>query len=381
MVAGQLLGLVSIVALSQAISCLLGWLLHLLLSRMNKSAASLLYMVVFLAAYFYIYSQASTIMNAMVISGDRIAGILSWIWPLYALGKGSDGQLLYTLGSLLLCCACFALAWIILSRTFLKTATAQGVSRKRGKLNLAGTSASSPKNAIAGKELRKFLSSPVYLTNAGIGILMALVLTVAGVLFRGDMLEMLAMMPELDPLKPLLVCVFVAFLGSTVYISCPSVSLEGKNLWILKSLPIPSRDILCAKLAFHNRMTIPVLSLAALVLSVTYSCCLADIALCTLFAALIALTSGLLGMNAGLHWARLDYISEAYPVKQSLGAGVTMFGMMGLPLALGLLYFFVLPTFSPTLFLLLSCSLLGAICFGLYRLMVTWGVRKWESLN
>ena len=76
----QLLSLLGVVLLSQAIACLLGWLLHLLLSKMNKSVASMLYMIVFLGVYFAIYSQAQQILAAMASGGTAIAAALqSWV--------------------------------------------------------------------------------------------------------------------------------------------------------------------------------------------------------------------------------------------------------------------------------------------------------------
>lgn len=381
LVAGQLLSLLSVTVLAQAIACLLGWLLHLLLSRMNKSAASMIYMILFLTVYFSVYSKANDILGGMITGGAELARTLPWIWPLYALGKGSAGQLLLTLGGLAVCSVCFALAYRILSATFLSYAMTQGVSRKQKKLDLSGSKAASPVNAIVRKELRKFLGTPVYLTNMGLGLVMTLALTVAGVWFRRDLMEMVSMVEGLEDFIPVLICATGASVASMTCISCPSVSLEGKNIWILKSLPITSRDILIAKLELHIRLTLPMMALAGLTLSAVYGCGIADILLCTLICCLLSLTTGLVGMNAGLKWAKLDYISEAYPCKQSVSVAVTMFGMMGLPLVFGLVYLFLLPFLSPTVFLAICAVVLTGVCFGLYRLMVTWGAKKWESLG
>ena len=98
--------------------------------------------------------------------------------------------------------------------------------------------------------------------------------------------------------------------------------------------------------------------------------------------ALSALLYGLIGMNAGLKWAKLDYISEAYPCKQSVAVMVSMFGSMGIPMALGLLYIFVLADhLAPTVYLSICTAALALACFGLYKLLTTWGAKKWESLG
>lgn len=380
LIAGQLLALLAVTALSQAIACLLGWLMHLLLSKLNKSATSMIYMIAFLVAYFYIYSKASSILNAMLTNSQAIADALRWIWPIWALGKGSAGQLLYSLGSLALCAACFAGVYAVLSATFLKAATATASGRSRRKLDLSRGGSASPKNAIVTKELRKFLGTPVYLTNMGLGLVLVAAMTVAGVWFRKDIVPFLQLL-QLREYTALILCAIVFYVSSTICISCPSVSLEGKNLWILKSMPISSKDILLAKLALHDRLSIPVTALAGLILSIAYGCTTAQILLCTLACGLISLLIGLIGMNAGLKWAKLDYISEAYPCKQSVALLVTMFGSMGIPLALALLYIFVLMDhIPPTPYMAACTALLAFACFALYKLLTTWGAKKWDTL-
>ena len=376
----QLVTLIAVMFLAQAIACLLGWLLHLLLNRMNKSLASMLYMIAFLAAYFYISSQANTILNSMAVNAEAIAGTLkTWIWPLYAAGLGCTGGWGYLAAFAAISAAVFCLVWVFLSVTFLHSATMQRSRRKR-KLELGSGRSVSPAQAIIGKEWRKFLGCPVYLTNMGLGILLTAALPIAGVIFRSTLLE-LTQLPFIAPLVPLLLCAILAFTISTMAVSTPSVSLEGKNIWILKSMPVASRDILVCKLRFHCRATVPVSMAAGLILAAAFGCGIADCLLVALVPGLLAVLNGLVGMIAGLKWARLDYISEAYPCKQSVSVLVSMFGIMGVPLVLGLVYILLLmPYISATVFLVLCAAVLALACCGLYRVMVTWGCEKWDSL-
>ena len=102
---------------------------------------------------------------------------------------------------------------------------------------------------------------------------------------------------------------------------------------------------------------------------------------CAVVCGLLALLCGLIGLDCGLRWARMDYISEAYPCKQSVAVMVAMFSMMGIPAVFGILYFALLAdVLSVTLFLGFSTLLLAIISWGFWRLLVTWGIRKWDSL-
>lgn len=377
----QLTALLVICILAQSIACLLGWLLHLLLSKMNKSLASILYLVVFLAVYFSVYTKAGDILQAVASSGDQIAEVLqTWVWPLYAMGVGCLGDPLSLLIFAVIAAALFALVYWILSVTFLRTATSTRSSRKRRKLDMQRTKAVSPTQAIVRKELRKFLGCPVYLTNMGLGILLTAALPIAALCFRSTVLELLSILDPTSALTPLLICTVLSFSVSTTCISTPSVSLEGKNIWILKSMPLSGKQILSGKLLLHILLAVPVTMLAGLILAAAFGCNLLGCLLSALIPGLLALLNGLLGMWAGLHWAKLDYISEAYPCKQSVSVLVAMFGMMGIPLVLGICYAFLSVFISANLFLILCAFALAAVCCGLFRVIMTWGVQKWDSL-
>lgn len=377
----QILALLAVCILAQAIACLFGWFLHLLLSRMNKSLVSVLYLIVFLGLYFAIYSRAGNILQALALNGEALAGtIKSWVWPLYAMGHGCLGSAVYLIGFVLICAAAFGLVYWILSATFLRTATASR-SRKRRKLDMDTARVSSPIRAIVIKEWRKFLGCPVYLTNMGMGVFLTAALPVAGLIFRDTILQVLTEMVFLSPAIPLIICAMLAFTVSTACVSTPSVSLEGKNLWILKSLPVLPGDILKGKLYFHCLMTVPVSALAGLILAITFGCSLPDVLLSALIPGLLSLFSGLWGLWAGLQWAKLDYISEAYPCKQSVSVVVSMFGMMGFVLILGFSYLPLSAFMNPTIFLCLCAVVLAAACWGLYRIIAGWGVKKWNTLQ
>lgn len=106
-----------------------------------------------------------------------------------------------------------------------------------------------------------------------------------------------------------------------------------------------------------------------------------DILLVTVAPGLLGLLCGLLGMVCGLRWARLDWLTEAHPCKQSVALVVTMLGQTALLLAGGLLYGLLLRTIvTPTEFLALFTLLTALLCLVLYRALVTWGVGKWEAL-
>ena len=381
----QLLALLGVTFLSQALACLLGWGMHLLLAKMNKSMASMLYMVLFLGVYFYLYSKAGTLLTSMAGAGAAIgASVRNWAWFLYAMGRGCDGNLPLLISFLVLCALVFGGIYRILSSTFLRTATSRRSGKKR-KLNMEGMKVGNAGGAIVFKEWRHFLGSPTYLTNMGVGMLMAAGLAAAGVIFRGKVLGMLgeyaALGLDVTGYIPLLICAMLAFLASMLAFSAPSVSLEGKNIWILKSMPVATADILKAKLKFHCLLATPLITLSGLVLGLTYGCGVGMSVLCGVVTGLLTVLCGVLGMVCGLRWARLDWLSEAYPVKQSMATSLTLFPLMCLPMVLGGCYVGFLQKFlAPWAFLSLCGVLILIFICILYRVMLTRGCEWWDNL-
>ena len=99
LVIGWVLSAAALILLAQAVCCALGWVLHWLLSRLrNKAAVSLAFTVLFLVLYFYFYANANNLLTQLMLSGEQIAAAVQGAaWPLYAVGMGMSGSLLYTL--------------------------------------------------------------------------------------------------------------------------------------------------------------------------------------------------------------------------------------------------------------------------------------------
>ena len=376
----QLLSLCGICLLAQAIGCILGWLLHLMMRKLSPSIAAVVYMVVFMGIYFLLYSKAQELLQTIALSGHQLAGFLeNWVWPLFAMGSGSAGSGLHGLVFFGICGGLFLLVYLLVSATFLKTATSTPRGNKVKKLDSAGADVRSPEKALCHKELKKFLATPVYLTNMGFGLVLMVVLPIAAIFLRSSLAPVIALLGQ--ELIPLLVCAILGFLASTCCISTPSVSLESKTLWLLKSAPLSGLQILKGKLRLHLMLTLPTITVSAFATALILDCSVVYALLCAVFSGLLVVLNGLFGMWTGLKWAKLDYISEVQPCKQSVAVLLSMFGSWALVILLGILCWLLLEYVSVPVLLVLCILLIATGCVALYRVMVTWGVKKWDSLQ
>ena len=119
----------------------------------------------------------------------------------------------------------------------------------------------------------------------------------------------------------------------------PSVSLEGKSLWIAQSLPVQPWNVLRAKLAVQFLLTgIPVIFCdicLGIVLQERVSWMLPALILPFVFTAFMAV----FGLFLGIKMPNLTWTNELAPIKQSLSVLISMFGGWALIAGIAILYF------------------------------------------
>jgi ABC-2 type transport system permease protein len=189
------------------------------------------------------------------------------------------------------------------------------------------------------KEWQRFIGTSIYLINTGFGLIMLLAATLAIVIFPGAISELNNVL-GLVGLHPIwLMFGVIGFSLSTVYTPAVSLSLEGKNFALLKSLPIRAITILQAKVGFNLILTVPLAMVATILGGLTFGLSWLEITLFAIFILLFTVVLSLGFMVLNLWFPRFDYHHEVEVVKQSLAALFAVFGgfaWMGLMLWLSL---------------------------------------------
>jgi len=385
---GQVIGiLASVIAVTltaQSVSCILGYLLHLLLKRVkNKAFGSMIFMVLFLAVYFTAYSKIGEILSYLTANGEKTAAwIRTWAAPVYSLGLAASGELLHSLLILVGSALIFALVYFVLSRTFLRSVKGSGdASAQKKTVKEKHYRRLSPVDTVFRKELRRLLTCSVYLTNTGLGVLLILAVAVAAPFLRGKINEVLQMLPEAEGLIPLVVPAMICFLNGAACFTAPSVSLEGKNLWIMRSMPVSGRDVLLGKLKLHLVLTGTASSVAGLVMSAVLGCGAAEIVLAVFLSAEIALLSGMLGLIYNLLMPNFGWTSEVTPCKQGMPVLFSMLTCMVLPIMGGVGYYLLSGFLSPIEYMAVLALVFLLCAVLLQKLIAGWGGKLFESFQ
>ena len=154
--------------------------------------------------------------------------------------------------------------------------------------------------------------------NCGIGILL---LPICGVMLLWQGSAVISVLNEIFGERagctPVLLCTAVCMLASMNDMAAPSVSLEGKSLWLMQSLPVTPWQVLRGKLGMQMILTgIPVLFCIACIAFI-YPFTPLELLSTVLVPVLYVLFSALFGLFLGLKMPNLSWTNEITPIKQS----------------------------------------------------------------
>ena len=217
----------------------------------------------------------------------------------------------------------FALVYWVLSRTLIRLATRnRGFSRIEYREKPLKTGSASV--ALLKKELFHFGANGMYIMNAALGSFFTLAAAVALALYRDLPVIAAASIPEIAPYLPAAATVMICLLESTNIISAPSVSLEGKNLWIVKVIPVSAATVLFSKVNCHLVIALPPAVLASFSIILVLRPSPMGIAAVLILPAVFTFFCALLGIVLNLLFPKFDYINDVAVVKQGISSILSM---------------------------------------------------------
>lgn len=179
------------------------------------------------------------------------------------------------------------------------------------------------------KELFGYATTPAYIINTIIGPIMILVLGIfVSSMGYDGISNYLGASLDKNVLAGLIAILF-AGMCSTTQISASSVSLEGKNLWILKSSPINEKQLFLSKLLVHFSIVQPCIIISSSLVSIFLKFNLLQLSMVLLFPTVINLLVDFVGLFLNLCFPKFDFDNPTKVVKQSLPVLLCMvFGIL-----------------------------------------------------
>ena len=186
------------------------------------------------------------------------------------------------------------------------------------------------------REFKRYFVSTVYFSNTIIGPILAVVMAVS--LFFIDIESSVAMLPiEVDVrgIMPLVIGTIFCIMNTT----STSVSMEGKEWWLIKSLPLTSKQILDAKLLMNLILFGPFYVIAVVVSAVALKYTGLELIWMIVSPAVLILFSCVWGLFINLKVPVFNWENETSVVKQSISAlvGGICGSLFGVVMILGLI--------------------------------------------
>lgn len=366
--------------ISAVLSALLGWIVAEVSGRVHhKNAVTVVLSLVFLGGYYAGVQKIQTLLRDLLTGlsqgGDTA---LKHIPILYGFGCAARGDGLTLLVFAVGTAAAMAAFCGVLCRNYFYLMTTKRTAKKTV-YRAKRTWKAGLRSALLRRELLHLASSPAYLVNCSLGSVM---LVIAGGVFLIKRSEIYGNASELLPAEflPLMLCAIVCAGLATNLLAAPAVSLEGKSLWLIRSLPVTAWQALRAKLDLHLLLTAVPAVFCALGGGVAFRAGVSEVLLVLLVVLLFSGFSALFDLMAGLLWPNLHWTSETAVIKQSMFGFAALFGSWAAGLLLmvgGLLLLRVLPG---TGVLAVCAALLAAVDALLLHWVKGNGCRRFEEL-
>ena len=159
------------------------------------------------------------------------------------------------------------------------------------------------------------------------------------------------------------------------------ISLEGKNINILKSLPVETKTILMSKIYSSLVLTTPILLIGDIILFARFNIGILEILLLLILSVAVPLISHYIGLIINLKYPKLDADNTAEVVKQSTSSFVSvMVGMILLAITF-VIIFGIIGKISATLILVIATAIFIIMDTILYIYLIKIGSKDFNKLS
>ncbi len=190
------------------------------------------------------------------------------------------------------------------------------------------------------KEIKRLFAGVNYALNTLFGVVIVLVLGVASLFFGDQIMSFLQQEMGGMIAGELVIVVLILFAIMMTTTSAVSLSLEGKKLWVIKSLPIEPYKVMYSKVLLNMVLIVPIVFFGTILFGISSQIILVNqlsmILLFLSFGAAISLLYAIVNMLV----PKFEFSNEVEVVKQSLSIIIAIFAGFSMLAINGLLYFY-----------------------------------------
>lgn len=369
------------------ISCFIGYIVKMISSKFKakKIVQTVLSSIVFMGIFFVSFNLNSFMENIASNATNLNEMLTKIYYPLGAyISLINKFDILIFIKLLVINIVPFAI-FIMLGQKYyfniisnFKNSNVNIKNNKKEKIKLR-----KPIVSLAMKEIKRYLSSTVYMFNSSFGLVLALVLTIMLCLKGKEMLvSLLSSYGMTNAISvEMLFYGLILFTGAFTSITSSSISLEGKTINITKTLPVSYKTILNSKILYCFIIELPFFLISELIFVIKFGMSL------TYFIQIIALTfilifiSAVIGLLVNLKYPKLNASNDTEVVKQSMSSTISVFIGFGIFLLSIIAFGYLGQYIDFTVLITLHIILLAIITGALYTVLMKMGPKEYQKLN
>lgn len=309
----------------------------------------------------------SNLSNSQAASGfSSVGGILKWINPSYILAELSlTGNRLYLLLYVAISVAVAVLTVLFFALAFdrlheIVTSISMRKKYVRKELKVKGTG-----KALLGLEFKRLVNTKLYFINSILSAIMCVLGSTVYIISMNSAMAS-ASADAVGAMKTLFMPIYIVVAAFIIGIGNPAagvINIEGKNFWIIKSLPTDYRKYMHAKLLFALILTLPGALIASTVAVIFVHESVWDIVFAYVLPLLYIVLDTFVAFMVALRHPKLKWNNESEAVKNSVSALIAMLLGFAMSIAFGAIMIptsILLPGYRWVIYLVMTALLLGA---------------------
>lgn len=362
-----------------------GYIIALISNKFGKkSLVELITTFLFIMLFAFLPSFGQKFVDILVANLDVFSKLVKTVFfPVYCMQEAMlNKNILYLIYFILISSILFIIFVLTLSKLFMKISI-KLQENKISKKYIAKKLNTSPKQiTLLKKEFKTYISIPIYIINTLFGVIMLVVGAIASFFYTSDDLIQMFQMSEFKDGIFVILVMGVGFIVSLSSTTASSISLEGQNINLIKSLPISTKSIFNSKILLNILMVLPATLLSIIVIAIKFNLNINNIITLIAFSSILTIIVSQFGLIVNLLFPKLEFKTPTQVVKQSLAVFVVTFGMMAVDAIFIILYNFLLSSIVSLNIYILILIIIGVIIFIIQNIIITkWGVKKFKSLS
>ena len=372
------------------ISCLIGGIISSTSSKFKfKNMAQVIVTTLLLLVIFYFSFNMENILSNFTNNASHINSVItSLYYPANAYVKMvTNFKIIDLLLFIVINILIFIIGIYIMSIRYFKINSKVKEEKSISKKKNYNIKVNSPKVALIKKEVNRFFNTPVFMINAGFGLVL-FIIGIISICFKFDnitkslIVEENISLNEINSYIPIVLYGFVCFTSFMTSISSSMISLEGKSFNILKSLPVKSTNIIMSKVVTSVLIMIPIILLGDIIMFIRFSFNIMEILMIIIGSIILPLVSETIGILVNLKYPKMDAENDTEVVKQSMSSMISVFIGMALSFITIFVLIMLLNVGVSNILVLILSNLFYMFILGLLLIYLNkYGSRDFNRIN